>query len=155
MYKLLLILTILSLLCMSCRVNRKDQTVVEQKESPAVVQTNSLPNFINPNDSGVVKMNLEDGKGIIRTHKDKNQNIDIEFISKGYKKITAHLSSSDTLANIRFNQIVLPDGTMDGPFGRDLEYSISRDGTYTLSIHESLMAGDPWAGDFTIEIQLE
>lgn len=154
MYKLLLILTILGLLCLSCRVNHKDPTVVEQEQS-ATVQMNSIPAYINPTDSGVVKMNLENGRGAIRTHKDKNQNIDIEFISKGYKKITAHLSSSDTLANIRFNQITLPDGTMDGPFGRDLEYPISRDGIYMLSIHESLMAGDPWAGDFTVRIQLE
>ncbi len=79
---------------------------------------------VTPSDSGTIELNMEEGTGNITISKNEGQAVHIKFISNGYSKITAHLSSQDSLANVRFTQIVLPDGTMDGPFGRDLEYNL-------------------------------
>ena len=69
--------------------------------------------------------------------------------------VSARLESEDTLANLRFTQIFLPDGSADGPFGRELEYNLEKPGIYVLSVGENMMAGDPWSGDFSIEVKLE
>lgn len=107
-----------------------------------------------PSDSGEVYLNIIDGKGKIQVHKKEQETVFILFESKGYNKLSAKLSSPDSLANIRFSQIFLPDGTMDGPFGRELNYDLPQDGTYKLSVHENTMAGDPWSGNFYVEVGL-
>ncbi|MGS2738815.1 hypothetical protein [Sinomicrobium sp. M5D2P17] len=70
-------------------------------------------------------------------------------------QLSARLESKDTLANLRFTQIFFPDGSADGPFGRELEYDLEKPGTYVLSVGENMMAGEPWSGDFTIEVKVE
>ncbi len=107
-----------------------------------------------PSDSGLIRMTLTKGKGRQVIHKEPDQTIYVMFHSKGFKTINASLSSTDSTANIRFSQIFLPDGSMDGPFGRELIYNLPADGTYRISIHENMMAGDPWGGDFAVEIEL-
>lgn len=68
------------------------------------------------------------------------------------KKLFAILSSDDKKANIRINQIELPDSTFDGPFGRSLEYKIKTSGNYKLIIGENMMAGDRWKGNFILKV---
>ncbi|MGS2762720.1 hypothetical protein [Sinomicrobium sp. M5D2P9] len=70
-------------------------------------------------------------------------------------QLSARLESKDTLANLRFTQIFFPDGSADGPFGRELEYELEKPGTYVLSVGENMMAGEPWSGDFTIEVKVK
>lgn len=67
------------------------------------------------------------------------------------KDLYGQLSSENRMANIRFTQIQMPDSTLDGPFGSDLQYKIKYDGIYRLNIGENQMAGDPWKGKFTLK----
>ena len=71
-----------------------------------------------------------------------------------YSKLYALISPKDSTANIRFNQIIMPDGTADGPFGRDIQYDLAPNGIYTLIIDKSLMAEGSSETDFTIEVKL-
>jgi hypothetical protein len=64
----------------------------------------------------------------------------------------ASLSSADKKANIRINQIELPDSTFDGPFGRKLHYKILQKGIYNIIIAEDMMAGDRWKGKFILKV---
>lgn len=66
--------------------------------------------------------------------------------------IFGQLRSNDQSANLRFTQIALPNQTFDGPFDRDLSYSIKKPGRYALIIGQNLMAGDPWSGKFTLKV---
>lgn len=109
---------------------------------------------ITPSDSGVVNVPLSDGRGVVTVRKKADQMVTLQFTVDGYRKLNGYLTSKDSIANIRFSQITLPDGTMDGPFGREITYDLPADGTYRISIHESLMAGDPWSGIFTARIEL-
>lgn len=110
--------------------------------------------IVFPSDSGTVHLDLIDGKEELTIHKEKNQSIYAIFESDGYKRISAQLSSPDSLANIRFSQIIMPDGKMDGPFARELDYELPVDGSYKIIINENMMAGDPWDGNFTIKVKL-
>lgn len=140
----------------SCKLSPDDKNLSKGVAATATIETEQSPRFILPSDSGYIKLGtITDGEIFFQTRKELNQTIYIEFRSEGYKKVSADLSSPDSLANIRFSQIFLPDGTMDGPFGRHLDYQLPADGIYKLSVHENMMAGDPWGGDFRIRLKLE
>jgi small nuclear ribonucleoprotein (snRNP)-like protein len=79
----------------------------------------------------------------------QHHNISIKVQSG--KTIFGELSSKDSMANIRFTQIQLPDLKFDGPFGRNVRYNIKDTGEYHLIIGQNLMAGDPWKGDFILK----
>lgn len=107
-----------------------------------------------PSDSGVVKLPLTEGTGKLTVRKAERQQVYVDFPAGGYKRLYAEIVPQNDTANLRISQIVLPDGAMDGPFGRSIEYDIPSDGTVRLVIGESLMQGDPWGGDFTVEVRL-
>lgn len=129
----------------------EEKTIVQAKGISA--RTENLPALIPPS-NGIIRLNLTEGKGKTKIQKKKNQIIYIEFESKGYKNISANLYSNDSMANIRFSQIELPNKHSDGPFGRRLDYNISSNGIYTISVHEDMMAGNPWSGVFDVDISL-
>ena len=106
-----------------------------------------------PSDSGTVKMNLTDGNGKLSVRKEPRQTVTLEFESGDYKKLEAQIVPEKP-GNLRISQIVLPDGTMDGPFGQSIRYDIPSPGTVRLLIGESLMQGDPWSGEFTVSVTL-
>lgn len=56
-------------------------------------------------------------------------------------------------ANIRISQIVLPDGSTDGPFGQQLNFDIKQKGNYTIIINKSNMASGTQVGDVFITIE--
>lgn len=69
--------------------------------------------------------------------------------------VEIELKTSDNTGNLRINQMIMPDGAMDGPYGRTIEDSLSQAGTYRLIIGESLMQGDPYAGDYHLKIKID
>ena len=150
MNKIAFISFLFSILCISCSTNQKEKKSI----IPEVSVKTDQPQTILPNDSGIVNLNLAEGKASALIQKKKDQTVYIVFSSQGYKKIDAQLSSTDSLANIRFSQIFLPNGTMDGPFGRELTYDLPIDGVYKVSVHENMMAGDPWSGLLKVQIEL-
>lgn len=152
MNKILSALLFTALLTSACTNKGQKNNNSTQEVLSEVTDKNST--VIIPESSGIVNLHLADGVGFAQIQKKENQTVYIKFTSEEYTKINAHLSSSDSLANIRFSQIFLPDGSMDGPFGRDIEYPLPQNGVYKISIHENTMAGDPWCGLFNIEVKL-
>ncbi len=55
-------------------------------------------------------------------------------------------------ANIRFNQIQLPDSSFDGPFGKNISYPLKGPGNYKLIIGEDMMAEGKWSGGFLVKV---
>lgn len=106
---------------------------------------------VNPK---IVRPTIVDNKGIIDIYKHESQFIEFQIESMGYKRIVARITSDDPQANIRFTQIILPDGTADGPFSRELKYDLPEDGIYKLEVSEDMMAGEPWSGTFVMEFEL-
>lgn len=80
----------------------------------------------------------------------------IAFINSEATSLHAVVSyASGTTGNLRLSQIVMPDGTMDGPFGSDTTIGLTQFGGYELLYHENMMAGDPWSGEALITITLK
>ena len=152
MIRLIIPTITICLLSYACSSPIKKDSPETNTDKPAE-KIENIPAMI-PSSNGIIRMNVVNGKGKVAIQKKKDQIIYIEFESKGYKKITAQLFTTDSLANIRFSQITLPNGSMDGPFDRNLSYSIPSDGICKLSIHENMMAGDPWGGIMEVEVSL-
>ena len=72
-------------------------------------------------------------------------------LKKG-KKLTATINEMADPGNIRINQIILPDGSSGGPFGKSMEFPVKRSGTYKLIVGGSNMQGDDWKGAFTLHV---
>lgn len=102
-----------------------------------------------------IMLDVIDGTGTLTIVKWARAKVRVHFLSSTAKSLTVHLDTpGDTKANVRVSQIVMPDGTSDGPFGRDMTYSLTQTGEYQLIISESLMAGDPWAGRVDVTVGL-
>lgn len=153
MSKLFFSIAIICLFISSCITSTKKNEVTTNIDSTQVKKT-ALNNIISPSENDTVRVNIVNGTASLQIHKEERKYVNLAFNSADYTKMTGTLSSKDSLANIRFNNIVLPNGEMDGPFGREITYDLPVKGDYILSIHESLMAGDPWAGDFEVTISL-
>ncbi len=110
---------------------------------------------ISPSASDVIVMDMQNGTARLKIHKKTGQTIHLKFASGDYTRMTAKLVSADENANVRFTQIEMPNGEADGPFGREMTYSLPVRGDYTLNISENLMAGDPWTGDFEVMLSLD
>jgi hypothetical protein len=69
------------------------------------------------------------------------------------KKISGEIVSNNNEMNIRFNQIKLPNGEYDGPFGKNISENISERGEIWLIIGKSNMASGESSGKFTISLK--
>lgn len=70
------------------------------------------------------------------------------------KQLYALIQTEDSTANIRINQIFMPDNKADGPFGKELKYAIKQEGIYKLIIGEDKMQGEEWKGWFQLTISV-
>lgn len=70
-------------------------------------------------------------------------------------QLTASILPVKGRGNIRFNQVFLPNGNSDGPFGQTLNYPLKGPGPYKLNIGSSNMADSPYTGDFTLKVQVK
>lgn len=82
-----------------------------------------------------------------------NQELILKITDFGNPEIKARISTKEKDFNIRFNQIKLPNGDYDGPFGRDLTYEIKNKGEVWLIIGKSNMASGNTKGNFTVSIE--
>ena len=130
--------------CGRCGKTGNGETVAGAAAAGEVVIADSLP----------VKVQVRDGCGRMVILKEPGRTVDVEFDSGGCDLLYGEITGVGDMANVRFNQIVMPDGTSDGPFGRSIEYGLEQQGTCHLLIGESLMAGEPWGGEFMLELWL-
>jgi len=68
------------------------------------------------------------------------------------KELFAVIHKENGNANIRINQLALPDSTFDGPFGDSLHYKIKMAGAYKIIIGPDLMATGKLNGVFNLKL---
>jgi len=83
----------------------------------------------------------------------KKDTLTFDIKSRSFVNVT--LSTPDETGNIRINQIIMPDGAMDGPFGKTYHDSLHIPGTYQLILAESLMLENPYTGEYQVKIEVE
>jgi hypothetical protein len=69
-------------------------------------------------------------------------------------KISVTLKPENEQQNIRINQIKLPDGKLDGPFGREIkDYEVPEKGEVWIVIGRSNMASGEDKGHFSVSVK--
>lgn len=85
--------------------------------------------------------------------KNDDQELILKLTNFEQSHIKAKISTKEKDFNIRFNQIKLPNGDYDGPFGREITYDIPEKGEVWLMIGKSNMASGNTKGHFTVSIE--
>jgi len=158
-------LLLIPLFIISCQ---KESAPVETQKNDSVI-VSEQPDTAPKMDSAAVKMkdsvinNAPKTKevlktGVMRTVKDGKitRTVDAEQfpITLGEEfKIKAKISTNEKDFNIRFNQIKLPNGDFDGPFGREITYDVKDKGEVWLIIGKSNMASGNTKGSFTVSVE--
>ena len=84
---------------------------------------------------------------------DDNQELVLKLTHYDQPNLEAKISTKEKDFNIRFNQIKLPNGDYDGPFGRDITYETPGKGEVWLIIGKSNMASGNTKGNFTVSVE--
>ena len=105
-------------------------------------------------DTDYIPLAIVNGTGSATYTKAVEERVAFGFEATAGTKLHGVLTSDDAQANVRFSQIIMPDGSADGPWAREIEYALTQSGTYKLIVTGNMMAGDPWAGTFTITVKL-
>jgi uncharacterized protein YxeA len=79
----------------------------------------------------------------------------VKFKNEDSGELEAKIVPTTGKGNIRFNQIIFPDKTSDGPFGMDLKIHLEQKGNYILVIGHSLMADNPFSGKFKVQLEIK
>jgi uncharacterized protein YxeA len=79
----------------------------------------------------------------------------VKFKNEDSGELEAKIVPTTGKGNIRFNQIIFPDRTSDGPFGMDLKIHLEQKGNYILVIGHSLMADNPFSGKFKVQLEIK
>lgn len=108
--------------------------------------------FVSPADT--IKLKIKNGKAVIDTLKTPRQKLVFLFDSDTANRFSVKISTQDSIANLRINQVIDEKGNADGPFGRELNYSVLEKGLHKIIISENQMAGTPWGGTVRFEIKL-
>lgn len=81
--------------------------------------------------------------------------VKIYFINADAKTLEASIAfPNDPEGNLRFTQVIAPDGTADGPFWTEATIPLTQQWGYQLSLHENTMAGEPWSGEAIVTLKL-
>lgn len=128
-------------------VNNTD-TIVTEKEA---IETKHL----NEQTGDTIHMLAQDEKGnysAIGEIDSLHSRIYIKFNNQSAANLKASIKTMEGEGNIRFNQIIFPDKTADGPFAKEMELQLKQTGEHTLIIGHSLMAEGQYEGKFKVEL---
>lgn len=139
-----------------------------QKENVKIIPVNSTDTIVTEKDSEAHKdvneqladtilMLLKDEKGsytAIGKIDSIHPRIYLKFTNEATGNVHAVVTPINGEGNIRFNQILYPDKTADGPFGKELELELKQTGEHSLIIGHSLMVDSQYQGKFKVELKL-
>ncbi|AWK07043.1 hypothetical protein HYN56_23550 [Flavobacterium crocinum] len=159
MKKLSLIL--ICILLFSCQ--KKENSTINNKENvtnriDSITITREEKEQENKQIGDTIFMNFENKENLFIAESaldSINSKVYIKFKAEDSGELKAEIVAATGKGNIRFNQIILPDKTSDGPFGMDLKIPLKQKGNYILIIGHSLMAENPYYGKFKVQLNLK
>lgn len=137
-------------------VNTVD-SVINKEETKIADTTTTEDNSVTAEEKGRVLVKTIEGNHfpmVIQEEFTKEHDKLILKISNYSKpQLKAKIITNQNDFNIRINQIKLPDGNMDGPFGREITYDIPEKGEVWLIIGKNNMADGRITGTFSVKIE--
>jgi len=149
------VLFLISIFFFSCQKEMK-QAPVQTPEPMAKEKNIESKSKENRQTGNTIFMNFRNEKGLFIAEgalDSIHSKVYVKFKNENTGELKAKIIPATGKGNIRFNQIIFPDNTSDGPFGMDLKIPLRQKGNYILVVGHSLMADNPYFGKF--ELQLE
>ncbi|KAF2329048.1 hypothetical protein [Flavobacterium daemonense] len=120
-------------------------TIVVKKERAENKQIDDTI-FMNFKDDN----NLNTAEGLLDS---VHPRVFVKFKNESLGTLEAKIILATNNGNIRFNQIIFPDNSSDGPFGKDLKMQLTQKGNHVIVIGHSQMADNPYWGNFKVELK--
>ena len=148
----------LTILCAACGGNTtRTEQVATAPTTPTAPETTLTSSPIDARADSTITLNIPTGDSavvLLGELKSLNQHITVIVPVQDKRKLTATLMPLDSLHNIRFSQLIYPDGKMDGPFGKSVAIATPQNGSYKLLITHNLMAEGGLAKEFKLRVAL-
>lgn len=143
----------ISIFFFSCQQKEIKNTSVQTTEP---IPAKEIIKGENKQIDDTIFMNFKDEKGLFMAEgaiDSIHPRVYVKFKNDAAGELNGKIITATNKGNIRFNQIIFPDQTSDGPFGKDLKTEIKQKGDYVLVIGHSQMADNPYWGKFKVEIE--
>ncbi|URM36749.1 hypothetical protein [Flavobacterium anhuiense] len=143
---------LISIFFFSCQQKENNKTAADATKP--VVQKEKQE---NKQIGDTIAMNFKNEENVFSAegHLDSlNSKVYVQFKNEVLGELNAQIVPDAGKGNIRFNQIIFPDKTSDGPFGMDLKIPLQQKGTHILVIGHSLMAENPYYGNFKVQLNI-
>ena len=150
------IIFVIALFFVSCK-QKNDKEIIPITMSDTIVTENEKVHEQNQQVDDTIHLNFIDEKGLFTVEGSIDSihpRVYVKFENDDLGKFKAKILTTTEKGNIRFNQIVFPDQTADGPFGTNLNLELKQTGKHILVIGHSLMADNPYVGKFKVELQI-
>lgn len=149
--------SLLMIFLFSCQQKENKNTTVTTSES-IIEKSSKTNNEENKQIGDTIFMNFKDEKGLFTAEGSLDSihsRVYVKFKTEHIGELNGKISPSTGTGNIRFNQIIFPDKTSDGPFGIDLKVELQQKGNYILVIGHSQMADNPYLGKFKVDLEIK
>lgn len=84
---------------------------------------------------------------------DENQQFILVIKNFNRPTLSAKINTVEKGRNLRINQIILPDGSADGPFSREMKYAKKQSGTYKIVFGKNLMVEGKLKGNISVTVE--
>lgn len=133
---------------LSTLIPSQDSSKVKNENSAERIRTIEADTITVETDASEFPLKIDD------RFTNENQFFVLKIKNVEAGKISVIVQPKNDKMNIRINQIKLPNGEFDGPFGRDMkEYPIPEKGEVWLRIGKSNMASGAAAGNFSLQVE--
>ncbi|HUH74978.1 MAG TPA: hypothetical protein VLZ75_11315 [Chitinophagales bacterium] len=150
------VLILSSFLIFSCQQKENHNTSTQNSESILSSENNEENTEVNQQIGDTIFMNFKNEKGIFEAEGSLDSihpRVYVKFKNEDTSELKSSIITPTEKVNIRFNQIIFPDNTSDGPFGMDIEIKLTQKGNHILVIGHSLMADHPYQGKFKVHLE--
>ena len=147
-------LLLISILFFSCQ-QKENKKPAAEAPTPVVQQEKKQE---NEQIGDTIALNFKNEENVFSAegHLDSlHSKVYVQFKNEDLGELNAQIIPDAGKGNIRFNQIIFPDKTSDGPFGMDMKMPLQQKGTHILVIGHSLMADNPYYGDFKVQLNIQ
>jgi hypothetical protein len=145
---------LLSIFFFSCQQKEIKKNPVPVSDSVSVIEKENIEENKQIGDTILLNFKNEKGLYVAEGSLDSiHPRVYLKFKNEDSGEINAKILPSTGKGNIRFNQIIFPDQSSDGPFGMDLKINLTQKGNHIIVIGHSQMADNPFWGKFNVELE--
>lgn len=149
-------IVLISLLFLSCQHKENKLAAVDTSDTVSKGKRIEQHEAQNKQVGDTIIMNFKNQQGFYMAEGSIDSihtRIYIKFKNEELSELNASIIPGTAKGNIRFNQIIFPDKTSDGPFGMDLKIELKQKGNYIMVIGHSQMADSPFYGKFKVQLE--